>query len=117
MVTRMLDLRALLRGLSAGRFALALLAVWYVTPVDPASPLLTWTLAIPAGLLAWYAAISAVAALRRAVPAGPAVRGAWVAVGCGSLWILALTPWTAWPYAFAALCALAFAVAGTRRHA
>jgi hypothetical protein len=118
MVSRHLDLRALLtllRTVSLGRLAGALFAVWYLTPVDPASAVLAWAIAAPLELLGWYAALSAVARLHRALPSGLRTQAAWTAVACGAAWVVVLTPVQAWLYALTALCAVAFAVAGTLR--
>ncbi len=118
MVSRHLDPRAvlaLLRAVSAGRLAAAVFAVWYLTPVDPASPLLSWAVAVPIALGGWYAAFSAVVSLHRAVPAGLRTQAAWTVIACGSAWILVLAPLQAWLYAFTALCAAAFAVTGALR--
>lgn len=105
----------LLRGVSPLRLLLAVIAVWALTPVAPASPLATWALAIPLGLAGWYGLLTALAWLYRALPAGTAVKAAWTAVGCGSLWIVALVPAGDWLFAFPALCAAAFAGAGVLR--
>lgn len=102
----------LLRGLSAGRLGLAVLCGLLVLPAHPESVGLTWGAFLPVGVALWYVAFACIDALRLAVEVAEVRKAAHTAIGFGVLWVAWTLPPITWLFAWAALTAIVYTLAG-----